>query len=90
MVTIAEARDLDPGAPAASIARTPRWTGWHTGLVLLGVGAAILTTWSVWSGSRSDYYASIALSMSRSWSNFLFGALDPAGSVTLDKIPGSY
>ena len=90
MVTIVEARDFDPGAPAASIARTPRWTGWHTGLVLLGVGAAILTTWSVWSGSRSDYYASIALSMSRSWSNFFFGALDPAGSVTLDKIPGSY
>ncbi|MBN9176178.1 MAG: glycosyltransferase family 39 protein [Microbacterium sp.] len=38
----------------------------------------------------SDYYASIALSMSESWSNFFFGALDPAGTVTLDKIPGSF
>ncbi|WP_455132996.1 hypothetical protein [Microbacterium aurum] len=38
----------------------------------------------------SDYYASIALSMSKSWSNFFFGAMDPAGTVTLDKIPGSF
>ncbi|NDE51502.1 MAG: 4-amino-4-deoxy-L-arabinose transferase, partial [Actinobacteria bacterium] len=28
--------------------------------------------------------------MSKSLSNFIFGALDPAGTVTLDKIPGSY
>ncbi|GAA1964718.1 ArnT family glycosyltransferase [Microbacterium deminutum] len=90
MATIIEAPTLGSGTPAASAARARRWMGWHTGLVLLAVGAALLTTWSVWSGSRSDYYASIALSMSRSWSNFLFGALDPAGTVTLDKIPGSY
>lgn len=57
---------------------------------MLALGAAILTCCSVWTGSRSDYYASIALSMSQNWSNFFFGAIDPAGTVTLDKIPGSY
>ncbi len=58
--------------------------------MVLAVGTALLTTWSVWSASRSDYYAAIALSMSQSWSNLFFGAVDPAGTVTLDKIPGSY
>ena len=28
--------------------------------------------------------------MSKSWSNLLFGAMDPTGTVSLDKIPGSY
>ncbi|WP_454114942.1 ArnT family glycosyltransferase [Microbacterium lacticum] len=28
--------------------------------------------------------------MSKSWPNFFFGAVDPAGTVTLDKIPGSF
>ena len=82
-----------PALPAAVVARqrTPRrWTSWHSVLVVLGAGSAALTVWSSWAGSRSDYYAAIALSMSRSWSNFFFGSMDPAGTVTLDKIPGSY
>ena len=46
--------------------------------------------WGLHNGQRSEYYAAIAVSMSHSWSNWFFGALDPAGTVTLDKIPGSY
>lgn len=49
-----------------------------------------MTLWGLAAGERSEYYASIAVSMSNSWSNLFFGALDPAGTVTLDKIPGSY
>ena len=41
-------------------------------------------------GARSEYYAAIAKSMSLSWNNFLFGAVDPAGTVSVDKIPGSF
>ncbi|MFH8250145.1 ArnT family glycosyltransferase [Microbacterium sp. B2969] len=89
MTSIVESRGLERPASAASL-RTPRWTAWHTGLVLLAVGAGLLTVWSVWTGSRSDYYASIALSMSKTWPDFFFGAIDPAGTVTLDKIPGSF
>jgi len=64
-------------------------TPWHWSLASIGVIALALTAWGV-GGSMSDYYASIALSMSRSWPNFFFGAFDPAGTVTLDKIPGSF
>lgn len=58
--------------------------------MLLAVGAAALTAWAVWTASASEYYAAIAVSMSQSWSNFFFGVVDPAGTVTLDKIPGSF
>ena len=74
--------------PAA--VRRPRGNAWRIGLVVLAAASAVLTVWGIWAGSRSDYYAAIALSMSQSWSNFFFGSFDPAGTVTLDKIPGSY
>ncbi|GAA3762663.1 glycosyltransferase family 39 protein [Microbacterium kribbense] len=84
---------LSPAPPRAAAPRPHlrrRGTSWRTALVVLGLGAALLTVWQLWNGSRSEYYASIALSMSHSWPDFFFGALDPAGTVTLDKIPGSY
>lgn len=64
-------------------------TPWHWSLLGIGLVALVLTAWGV-GGSMSDYYASIALSMSRSWPDFFFGSFDPAGTVTLDKIPGSF
>ncbi|MFM7030027.1 MAG: ArnT family glycosyltransferase, partial [Micrococcales bacterium] len=39
---------------------------------------------------RSEFYAGIALSMSKNLSNWWWGASDPGGTITLDKIPGSY
>ncbi|WP_394686335.1 ArnT family glycosyltransferase [uncultured Microbacterium sp.] len=77
-----------PTLPVTASLRPPR--GWTVGLVAIGFGALVLTGWQVWAGAPSDYYGSIALSMSRSWSNFFFGAVDPGGTVTLDKIPGSF
>ena len=58
-------------------------------LLALAVLTLALTAWGV-GGSMSEYYASITLSMSKSWPNFFFGAVDPARTVTLDKIPGSF
>ncbi len=77
-------------AASRSRLRTRRWLPWHTGLSILAAASAVLTLWGLQLGQRSEYYASIALSMSESWSNFLFGAVDPAGTVSLDKIPGSF
>jgi len=74
-------------APRPRAVRSRAWTG---GLIAVGALALLLSGWQVWAGAPSEYYASIALSMSRSWSNFFFGAVDPAGTVTLDKIPGSF
>jgi len=85
---------LDPiAAPLPEVAVPPtvrRSRAWTGGLIAVGALALFLTGWQVWAGAPSEYYASIALSMSRSWSNFFFGAVDPAGTVTLDKIPGSF
>jgi len=33
-------------------------------------------------------YGAAARSMSQSWHDFIFGAFDPAGTVTIDKLPG--
>lgn len=63
---------------------------WPLSLAGLGIVMGFITLWGLASGSRSEYYAAIAKSMSLSWSNFFFGSFDPAGTVTLDKIPGSY
>lgn len=63
---------------------------WQRGLIFLTLFSAYLSLWGLANGKRSEYYAAIATSMSKSWSNLFFGVLEPGGSVTLDKIPGSY
>ena len=35
------------------------------------------------------YYAAAARSMSMNWHDFVYGAFDPAGSVSVDKLPGA-
>lgn len=63
---------------------------WHIGVLGLALGSGFLTLWKLQDVSRSEYYASIARSMSTNLGNFFFGAIDTAGTVSLDKIPGSY
>jgi 4-amino-4-deoxy-L-arabinose transferase-like glycosyltransferase len=51
--------------------------------------AAVLYGWR--SGTYLEgYYAAAVRSMSMSWHVFLFGGFDPAGTVTLDKLPGAF
>ncbi len=77
-------------APDVHTGTRRRWgTAWQWSLGGIALVAVILTGWGV-GGSMSEYYASVALSMSRSWPNFIFGSFDPAGTITLDKIPGSF
>ena len=63
---------------------------WPLSLALLAVVSGFSYFFSADTYQRSEYYAAIPHSMSMSLSNFFFGALDPAGTITLDKIPGSY
>ena len=35
------------------------------------------------------YYAAAARSMSMSWHDFVYGAFDPAGTISVDKLPGA-
>ena len=63
---------------------------WRLSVTALTLFSGFTNLWGLPSVERSEYYAAIANSMSKSFSNFLFGAIDPAGIVTLDKIPGSF
>lgn len=91
---VTDARPLPPAsapipAPSPGGRRPSPW-GLRLGLAALALATALLTVWAIDSASESDYYAAIAVSMSQSPANFFFGAFDPAGTVTLDKIPGAF
>ena len=76
-------------ARRAAADRQPAWA-WPA-LAAIGACAA----WSyAWQATRpvniEIYYAAAARSMSMSLSNFFFGAFDPAGTMTTDKLPGAF
>ncbi len=57
---------------------------------LLAVTALAALSYSWRTGSTIEvYYAAAVRSMSASWHDFFYGAFDPAGTVTVDKLPGS-
>ncbi len=58
-------------------------------LLLVAILSVVLSTWRA--GTYLElYYAAAVRSMSMSWHNFFFAAFDPAGTVTLDKLPGAF
>lgn len=57
-------------------------------LLAVAAAAALLFGWHLAGSDFVPYYSAAARSMSESWPAFLFGSLDPAGSISLDKIPG--
>ncbi|MGD9932630.1 MAG: ArnT family glycosyltransferase [Dehalococcoidia bacterium] len=72
------------GVAARAIALAVRWGPFAAVLIL----AAVLYTWKLdQNGWGNTYYSAGAESMTRSWSNFFFGASDPEGIVTIDKPP---
>ncbi|KJC63331.1 ArnT family glycosyltransferase [Agreia bicolorata] len=70
----------------------PRWWGqpwrFRTGLVVVLVVSASLMVWNLAKGGDASFYEASARSMSESWHAMLFGAFDPASTVTLDKLSG--
>ncbi|ASW56949.1 glycosyltransferase family 39 protein [Plantactinospora sp. KBS50] len=55
---------------------------------LLTAAAALLYGWGLTRGAPHFFYSAAVRSMGESWTNFVFGAVDPGGTITLDKIPG--
>ncbi|MFH8347352.1 ArnT family glycosyltransferase [Streptomyces sp. NPDC018045] len=57
---------------------------------LLGIAAlaGLLYAWNITSSGLAPYYSTAARSMAESWKAFLFTTLDPAATITLDKIGG--
>ncbi|GAA0615167.1 glycosyltransferase family 39 protein [Kutzneria viridogrisea] len=66
---------------------TAKWSRIALGLVLLA--AALLYGWALGADGNwgNPYYAAAVRAMAQSPTNFVFGALDPQGVVTVDKPP---
>ena len=79
-----------PGGHWARVWRSPsdqpRWA--RPALLLVALVAAFAYAWRFDSASLEPFYGAAARSMSASWHDFLFGAFDPAGTITVDKLPG--
>ena len=67
----------------------PAWLR-RPALVLIAALAGLSYAWALGQDPLEPYYAAAVRSMSMSWHNFIFGAFDPAGTMTLDKLPGAF
>jgi 4-amino-4-deoxy-L-arabinose transferase-like glycosyltransferase len=65
----------------------PRWAR----PALLAVTALAMAgyAWGIGNVTLEPFYGAAARSMSLSWHNFIFGAFDPWGTITVDKLPGA-
>ncbi|MGO9781247.1 MAG: ArnT family glycosyltransferase [Streptosporangiaceae bacterium] len=73
--------------PWRSPADQPAWA--RPALLAIAAVAAVGYGWGMAGASVEPFYGAAARSMSESWHDFIFGAFDPAGTVTVDKLPGA-
>jgi len=59
-------------------------------LIVIAALAGLSYAWALNRDPLEPYYAASVRSMSMSWHDFFFGAFDPAGTITLDKLPGAF
>ncbi len=77
-----------PAAPHEPPRRRLPWERLSFGGLLLGTGLLYLVGLSA-SGWANQFYAAAAQAGARSWKAFLFGSLDQANFITVDKPPAS-
>jgi 4-amino-4-deoxy-L-arabinose transferase-like glycosyltransferase len=65
----------------------PRWA--RPTLVGITAVAALAYGWRVGSTTQV-FYAAADRSMSSSWHDFFFASFDPAGTISIDKLPGAF
>ncbi len=65
----------------------PRWA--RPVLLAIAAIAAVTYAWGMNGAALEAFYGAAARSMSMSWHNFFFGAFDPMGTVSVDKLPGA-
>jgi 4-amino-4-deoxy-L-arabinose transferase-like glycosyltransferase len=58
-------------------------------LLLIATVSAVAYSVGTARASVEPFYGAAARSMSQSWRDFVFGAFDPAGTITVDKLPGA-
>jgi 4-amino-4-deoxy-L-arabinose transferase-like glycosyltransferase len=67
--------------------RQPGWV--RPTLLAIAALSALSYAWGMNGAALEPFYGAAARSMSGSWHDFFFGAFDPAGTVTVDKLPGA-
>src|ERR1022692_2925137 len=80
-------RAIRPGETIPS--RSPpgaRWALWLA-LSLMLVLASALRLWKIHDVPGNVFYDAAVRSMGTSWHDFFFGALEPSGTVSIDKPP---
>jgi 4-amino-4-deoxy-L-arabinose transferase-like glycosyltransferase len=65
----------------------PPWA--RPALLVITALATFGYAWGIGNGNLEPFYGAAARSMSQNWHNFIFGAFDPWGTVTVDKLPGA-
>ena len=81
----AASASVPTSTPRALTRVSPRVRPELAGLLVL---AAVLNLWALSrNGWANEYYSAAVRSMTSSWHNFLYGAFDPAGVMTVDKPP---
>src|SRR6476646_2528708 len=59
-------------------------------LAAIAAVAGLFYAWALGQDTLEYYYGAAVRSMSMSWHDFIFGAFDPAATITLDKLPGAF
>ena len=75
------------GDARRSPADQPGWA--RPALLAIAAIAAVAYGWGMAGASVDPFYGAATRSMSESWHDFIFAAFDPAGTVTVDKLPGA-
>ncbi len=70
-----------------SPADQPAWA--RPALLAVTALAGLAYAWGINGAYLESFYGAAARSMAMSWHNFFFGAADPWGTITVDKLPGA-
>ncbi len=65
----------------------PAWA--RPTLIAIAALAGLAYVWGMNGAALEAFYGAAARSMSTSWHDFFFGAFDPQGTISIDKLPGS-
>jgi 4-amino-4-deoxy-L-arabinose transferase-like glycosyltransferase len=65
----------------------PAWA--RPALLAITALAGLAYAWGMNGAALETFYGAAARSMSTSWHDFFFGAFDPKGTVSVDKLPGA-
>ena len=76
-----------PGRFWCSPEDQPRWA--RPALLAIAAIAGVMYAWGMNGAVLEAFYGAAARSMSTSWHDFFFGAFDPLGTVSVDKLPGA-